>query len=169
MIFKRKKKEEKGIEDIEEELKDIEEMPLELEEPKEEAIEMVEERPKKEVTKPPEPTYAYATMEDVERLVEAIVEEKWKKVDMRLVEFENKIKSTESKITSLSSKLAELERVFSEIQARIAEREKEHIDEMKEVKTSLKAMEKILSEFVPQFTDGIRDVRELIKVLKEKV
>lgn len=113
-----------------------------------------------------ESTYAY-TQDVVEELVEAVVEEKW----AELVKSVNKIiawkNGVESRLAVLEQRLEDLKHQFEQLNKGVLEKITEYDQNITNVGTEIKAMERVFQKVLPTFTDNVNELSRISKNLRQ--
>ncbi len=107
-------------------------------------------------------------LDEIQRILEEIIEEKWKESENTinsLIEWkimaDTKIKNMESQIKELSSRIDSLNTVLGQK----AEAFNETIEN---VDTEIKALEKALNRLVPALSDNISELRDIVSNMKKE-
>jgi uncharacterized phage infection (PIP) family protein YhgE len=104
---------------------------------------------------------------NVEEYVETIIDEKWTELEkdiQKIVDWKNR---SEQRINELSSKVEDLKDRFEKTQAAMLGKLGEYDQTMKDVGADLKAMEKVFSKVLPQFTDNVKTLSDVTEKLKD--
>jgi DNA-binding transcriptional MerR regulator len=114
----------------------------------------------------PEATYGYSN-DRVEELVEAVVEEKW----AELVKSVNKViawKSTvENRLVVLEQRFEDLRHQFEQLNKGLLEKINEYDQNITNVGTEIKAMERVFQKVLPTFTENINELSRISKNIKD--
>ena len=118
---------------------------------------------------PPMQTFDYGAAEQTstEEIVEAIIEEKWEalvKDVNKIVTWKNKI---ETKISEIETKIDNLKENFSDLNKAVLARVGDYDRHIMDVGSDLKAMEKVFSKVLPEFTHNINELSRITKNIKE--
>jgi hypothetical protein len=112
----------------------------------------------------PEPVRA--GKDDIERLLEQIIEEKWKGVTNKLDAIESWKVGIEAKMTTIDKGIATLNDRIDKVQASAASKTDEYDRTMQDVQTEMKALEKIMGKLIPSMTDTIKELRDIAEETK---
>ncbi len=105
--------------------------------------------------------------EKIEEIAEAIIEEKWNE----LLKDINKIiewKSTmEANMKALEQRQQELKQSFDNLQKAILSKVNDYDQNITNVGTELKALEKVFQKLLPTFTENVNELSRTVKELKK--
>ncbi|MBI4450629.1 hypothetical protein HY642_01525 [Candidatus Woesearchaeota archaeon] len=103
---------------------------------------------------------------DVERIVESVVEEKWKQLqsdEQKQADWRDKVDGRLDKLEqSLSDVKADVENLHKAIISKIGEYDKNLLD----VGTEIKAMEKVFQQVLPQLTENVQELGRITRQQK---
>lgn len=108
------------------------------------------------------------TVEEMERILEEIIREKWKEVQVeldRVTTWKNKM---DNKITALESSMTELKNRIDAIFVQTSQKVEEYGHAMTDAKTEMQAMEKVMTKLIPALSDNIRELKDLVETGKRK-
>lgn len=114
------------------------------------------------------PEMGEGQIEKIERIMEQIIEEKWREVTDRfrtLTSWKGKI---EEKVNMLEEQIKQLNAKFDDINKLLVGKISEYGETMENVGTEVKAIEKVMGNIVPNLTDNIKELRELVGKIKTK-
>jgi len=115
---------------------------------------------------PEQPSYRYGNGQ-MEELVEAIVEEKW----AELVKSVNKIiawkTNVENRIVILEQRFEDLRHQFDQLNKGLLEKITEYDQNITNVGTEVKAMERVFQKVLPTFTENINELSRISKNLRD--
>ena len=112
---------------------------------------------------------AQATSEsglNVEEYVEAIIDEKWTELEkdiQKIVEWKNR---SEQRLTEISQRVEDMKDRIDKLQASILGKIGQYDQTMQDVGAELKAMEKVFSKVLPEFTDNVKQLSEITDKMK---
>lgn len=122
-------------------------------------------------TMPPPSMPSHEMMPDererVEELVETVIDEKWEEFSKninKIIEWKNK---TETQTTALEQQFQDLKDSFDKLHAAIIGKIGEYDQNIKNVGTDIKAMEKVFQKILPTFTDNVNELSRITKSLKK--
>ncbi|MFH1174063.1 MAG: hypothetical protein V1725_02965 [archaeon] len=147
--------------------------PVEEQQPMEQPMPEYQQYAEPQQPMPPPPLqqqYAAAApaSEDVEELVETIIDEKWNELvkDIsKIIDWKNK---TENRMTQLEQQFTDLKADFDKVHAAILGKIGEYDKNILEVGAEIKAMEKVFSKVLPQFTDNVNELSRITESFKKK-
>lgn len=105
--------------------------------------------------------------ESTEELVETIIEEKWNELmkDItRIIEWKNK---TETRIAAMDQQFKDLKDNFDKLHSAIVSKIGEYDQNILNVGTEIKAMEKVFQKVLPSFTDNVSELTRITQELKD--
>ena len=105
--------------------------------------------------------------EKIEELIESIINEKWDE----LVKNINKIiewkKKTEAKVIEIEQQFKELKNDFNNLRQAIIGKVGEYDENILNVGTEIKAMEKVFQKILPTFTENVSELSKIVKGVKK--
>jgi hypothetical protein len=105
--------------------------------------------------------------EQIEELVETVIDEKWEEFSKninKIIEWKN---STEAKIASIEQQFKDLKELFDKLHTAIIGKITEYDQNIRNVDTDIKAMEKVFQKILPTFTDNVSELSRITKNLKK--
>ena len=105
---------------------------------------------------------------ELQRIIEDIIEEKWKDVEDKLSTLDSWKARIEEKVSSLSSKVSELDRRVDDFSKTLVSKTEEYKGTMSEVNTQMEAIEKIMGKLVPGLAEEIKELRHVVEKMKKK-
>lgn len=115
----------------------------------------------------PELPKTEAGVDEIERLLEEIIKEKWKDVTSKLAMLDNWKIEIDTKIANVEKYLAEMTKRMDNIQNSILAKNEEYGKTILDTQTEIQALEKVMGKLVPSMTDNIKELRELIEETKK--
>jgi archaellum component FlaC/uncharacterized protein (DUF433 family) len=109
------------------------------------------------------------SLEDIERVLEEIIEEKWKEVGEKLNEFETWRTSFETKLSATETRINDINTRLSNIEQTIAGRVEEYGKAITDVNVQMQALERVLSKLVPSLSDSIKELRDVVEETKKSI
>jgi hypothetical protein len=106
-------------------------------------------------------------MTQVEELIEAVIEEKWKDIERSVNKIVAWKDTMEQKISQLEQGLTDLRTDYDGLQKAIIGKVGEYDKNVLEVGTQLKAMEKAFSDVLPTFTQNVNELSRISQRMKE--
>jgi hypothetical protein len=119
-------------------------------------------------TPPPRPTPIRIPIEDIERVSEAIISEKWKDVAKDIDDVKKWRDETDMTLSNLSDRMTKLEMKLESVEQAILGKVEEYGKSITDVGTELKAMQRVFQTVMPTFTENIKDLRDLVDTAKLK-
>ncbi len=116
----------------------------------------------------PMPPPAPAAAPGIEETVEAIVEEKWKEVSEALGKINEWKESTDTKINKIQQSINDLKADMDNLHKAIVAKIGEYDQNILNVGTEIKAMEKVFSKVLPTFTENVNELARVAKGMKPK-
>ena len=104
----------------------------------------------------------------IEETVESIVEEKWKEVSDALGKLNEWRESTDTKINKIQQSMNDLKSDMDNLHKAIVAKIGEYDQNILNVGTEIKAMEKVFSKVLPAFTENVNELARVTKGLKGK-
>lgn len=104
----------------------------------------------------------------VEEYVEAIIDEKWQELEkdiQKVIDWKNR---SEQRINDLARQVDDLKGRFEKTQNAMLGKLSEYDQTMKDVGADLKAMERVFSKVLPQFTENVKQLDEITGRMKEQ-
>jgi 5-methylcytosine-specific restriction endonuclease McrBC regulatory subunit McrC len=108
------------------------------------------------------------TVEEMERILEEIIREKWKEVQAELDRVNIWKNKMDSKISKIEETTAELKNRLDMIHVQTTEKVEEYGRSMEDAKIEMKAMEKVMSKLIPSLSENIKELREVVNESKSK-
>jgi len=106
--------------------------------------------------------------ERVEEIAEAIIEEKWKELTKnidKIIEWKEK---TETKLNSIEQEFQDLKKGFESLHTAILGKVSEYDQNIINLGTEIKAMEKIFQKLIPTFTENVNELSRITRKIKGK-
>ncbi len=111
------------------------------------------------------PTGSEITLEEV---VEGIVADKWEEFEHRLVNFEKRDLQLQNQIEDARKRLEDLESRTRDKEEKLIGKFEDFGDSMTNIEGRIGSMERVFKEFIPQLTQNIRTMSNIIEKTKEK-
>jgi len=106
--------------------------------------------------------------EDIEALVEKLVSEKTKGIEMRSKDMEASIGKIHADINELKNLTTELREKYAGLQEESLGKVEEYAKELENVGAQIKAMQRILKDIIPTLSDNILQLQKLVDDIKVK-
>ena len=107
-------------------------------------------------------------MTQVEELIEAVIEEKWKDIERNVNKIVSWKDTMEQKISQLEQGITDLRSDYDGLQKAIIGKVGEYDKNVLEVGTQLQAMEKAFSDVLPTFTQNVNELSRISQRFKEE-
>lgn len=107
-----------------------------------------------------------AKVEEMERILEEIVDERWKDVTSKFSELEASRIKTETRVDELSKRVAELSSRLDEISSVVMSKVDDYKRTMEDVDVEIKALEKVMQKLVPSMAEQVKDLKDVVTGLK---
>lgn len=102
------------------------------------------------------------TVEEMERILEEIIREKWAEVQVELDRVNIWKNKMDSKISKVEEETSELKNRLDSIHVQTTEKVEEFGRSIIESKTEMQAMEKVMSKLIPSLSENIKELREVV-------
>ncbi len=110
-----------------------------------------------------------AKVEEMERILEEIVDERWKDVTSKFTELESNRIKTETRVDELSKRVTELSSRLDEISSVVMGKVDDYKRTMEDVDVEIKALEKVMQKLVPSMAEQVKDLKDVVTGLKGNV
>jgi DNA-binding transcriptional MerR regulator len=107
-------------------------------------------------------------VEEMERILEEIVDERWKDVTAKFSELEASKTENDVRINELSKRVSELSSRIDEISSVVMGKVDEYKKTMEDVDVEIKALEKVMQKLVPSMAEQVKELKGVIGGLKGK-
>jgi hypothetical protein len=123
-----------------------------------------------EMAPPPMPSEVRrdSSIDEIERLLEEIIKEKWKEVGAKLGTLDAWKIRIDTKLGEFEKSLAELRSRLDGLQNTLTARNEEYGRVIVDTQTEIMALEKVMGKLVPSMTDSIKELRSVIEDTKKK-
>jgi len=101
------------------------------------------------------------TREEIEEVAEAIVEEKWKDKQKELDKLSEWKEEVNTKLTQLQQQVDDLKNSFNSLHKGLLGKISEYDENLLNVGTEIKAMEKVFSKVLPSLTDSVNKMQRM--------
>ncbi|RLE39355.1 hypothetical protein DRJ17_01380 [Candidatus Woesearchaeota archaeon] len=104
----------------------------------------------------------------IEEIAEAIIDEKWDELEKgmrRVIDWKEKV---DQRVTKIEQQILDITRSLQDLQKAVLERVAEYDKHVKEIGVDLKAMEKVFSQVLPQFTQNVNELSRVTGYVKTK-
>lgn len=112
------------------------------------------------------PTKIDGGIDEIERLLEEIIKEKWKDVTSKLGMLDNWKIEIDTKISNVEKVLTDLSKRIDDVQNSILSKNEEYGKTIMDTQTEIQALEKVMGKLVPSMTENIKELREIIEDTK---
>jgi uncharacterized phage infection (PIP) family protein YhgE len=103
----------------------------------------------------------------IEEYVETIIDEKWAELEkdiQKIIDWKNR---SEQRMNELNTQVADMKERFDKLQDTLLGKVGEYDRTMQDVGADLKAMERVFSKVLPNFTDNVKQLSEITEKLKD--
>ena len=107
-------------------------------------------------------------VDELQRIIEDIIEEKWKDVDKKVAKLDEWKAKVDEKVSELSSRVSELNKRVDDFAKTLASKTEEYKETMNNVNTEMEALEKVMGKLVPGLAEEIKELRHLVEKIKKK-
>ena len=122
--------------------------------------------PPSEETYKPAPVKTTPDVNEIERILEEIVDERWKDVTGKFSSLETSRAKDETRINELDKRVTELARRLDEISSVVMTKVDEYKKTMEDVDVEIKALEKVMEKLVPSMTEQVKELKDVVGELK---
>lgn len=105
-------------------------------------------------------------VEEMERILEEIVDERWKDVTAKFNELESSRVKGDTKLEELSKRVSELSGRIDEITSVVMGKVDEYKKTMDDVDIEIKALEKVMQKLVPSMAEQVKELKDVVVGLK---
>ncbi len=105
-------------------------------------------------------------VDELQRIIEKIIEEKWKDVDKKIDELDVWKASVDQKVNNAINRIKEFEKRLDEFSATLLKREGDFKKSMDNVNVEMQAVEKMMGKLIPSLADEIKELRDVINKMK---
>ncbi|MBD3249355.1 hypothetical protein GF336_04890 [Candidatus Woesearchaeota archaeon] len=113
------------------------------------------------------PSYGGASNEEVEEIVEGVVEEKWEELMKNVEKIVSWKEEVDGRIEKIEQRMKDLKERFEDLHKGILSKVSEYDKSIKDVGSSINAMEKVFKDTMPAFTKNIGELNRITKNLKQ--
>lgn len=117
---------------------------------------------------PPGQSGSGSDMAGIEETVEAVVEEKWKDIERTISSLNEWKESADAKMQKFEQSMQDLKSDMDNLHKAIVSKIGEYDQNILNVGTEIKAMEKVFSKVLPTFTENVNELARVAKGLKGK-
>lgn len=104
----------------------------------------------------------------LEELVEEIINERWGDLNKSLKGYEETLYQTKSRLDSLEGKMNKLENKEEKEKERLGKKLEETKSNIQGIESRISGIERAFKEFLPQLTDNVKDLSEIVNKMKSK-
>lgn len=106
--------------------------------------------------------------EQIEEIAEAIVDEKWKEKEIEINKIIEWKDETVTKLTQFKQQIDDLKASFDSLHKGMLGKISEYDENLTNVGTEIKAMEKVFSKVLPSLTDSVNKMQRMTGTVKKK-
>jgi SOS response regulatory protein OraA/RecX len=104
----------------------------------------------------------------IEEIIEGVVDERWQDFEERLVDFEKRDMLLQAQIEDLRKRLKEIENKLLEKEKGLVVKLDEFGGSVENIEGRIGSIEKVFKDFLPELTQNIKNMSELVDKIKEK-
>lgn len=109
---------------------------------------------------------ATASVEEMERILEEIVEEKWKDVMSKFRVLEDFKAKVEERVIQMDKRVSELITRLDNVQNVVAGKVEDYDKTMQDVGVEVRALEKVMQKLVPSMADQVKELKDVVGTLR---
>jgi len=116
-----------------------------------------------------QPQQEEVSKESVEEMIETIIDEKWEELMKninKIIEWKNK---ADAKVNSLEQEFKDLKADFDKLHNAILGKIADYDQNIINVGTEIKAMEKVFQQIIPTFTENVNELSRLTQGMKKDI
>ncbi len=129
--------------------------------------EMFNEPQSQQPMQPPPQQFNEPREENVERIVEIIIEEKWNELSKHINKIIDWKEKTEGKINKLEQQFDDLKKGFDSLHEALLGKVNEYDQNIVNLGVEIKAMEKVFQKILPSLTDSVSELSRITKGMKK--
>ncbi len=104
----------------------------------------------------------------IEEIIEGVVNERWQDFEERLVDFEKRDMLLEAQIEDLRKRSKEIEGMLREKEKGLVGKLDEFGGSVENIEGRIGSIEKVFKDFLPELSQNIKNMSELVEKIKEK-
>jgi hypothetical protein len=104
----------------------------------------------------------------IEEIIEGVVDERWQEFEERLVDFEKRDMLLQAQIEDLRKRLKEIDMLLREKEKGLVGKLDEFGGSVENIEGRIGSIEKVFKDFLPELTQNIKNMSELVDKIKEK-
>ncbi len=108
------------------------------------------------------------SVEEIERILEQIIEEKWGEVEEKLKTMEEWKNKIEKEMEKINTRIDDFKSRIDSIESTLTAKVDEYSKNMQEVSVEMQALDKVMSKLIPTLTDNIKELKELTEKKKSE-
>lgn len=112
------------------------------------------------------PNYPPMSSDEIQRMIETVVEEKWKAYSEKFGDIGVWKNQIENDLESIKQEVLRLQKRFDSMQAAVVGKVGEYGKGMKDISAEMKALEKVFEKILDPLTRNIKDLNKITKELK---
>jgi len=135
------------------------------------------EIPPLEVPPPPKPSESAPTstegvnveqvVDELQRIIEGIIEDKWKTVEEKLAGLEAWKAKLEEKVKNLSDQVNASNLRIDDLSKSLIGKSESYQKTLEDVNTEMMAVEKIMGKLIPSLSEEIKSLRDIVEKMKK--
>ena len=107
-------------------------------------------------------------VDELQRIIEKIISEKWEDIDKKMEELEVWKASVDQKVNNAINRIKEFEKRLDEFSASLLKKEDEFKKSMDNVNIEMQALEKMMGKLIPSLADEIKELKSVINKIKNE-
>ena len=107
-------------------------------------------------------------VDELQRIIEDIIEEKWKDVEKKVASLDSWKAKIDEKVAELNARVNQLNKRVDDFSKALASKSEEYKETMNNVNTEMEALEKVMGKLVPGLADEIKELRSIVGKMKKK-
>lgn len=114
------------------------------------------------------PSYQPSGEEKISEIAEAIINEKWEDLIAEVKKISEWKEKIENQLQKISDDYRHLQDQFAELHRGVIGKISEYDENIRDVGSELKAVEKVFKDVIPSFTENVNELSRITKGLKKK-
>lgn len=112
-------------------------------------------------------SYGNPNRDMIEETTEAVINEKWQEVNMKLEKMEDWRNKLEKRMSNIETEFKNIQTNFDKLHQAIIAKVGEYDQNIINVGTEIKAMEKVFQKILPTFTENVNELSRLTERMKK--
>ncbi|MCD6576229.1 MAG: hypothetical protein J7K73_03655 [Nanoarchaeota archaeon] len=127
-------------------------------------------KPTPQIPSQPAPSVPAGTeglVDELQRIIEDIIEEKWKEVEQKISKLDAWKARVDEKVSNLSAKVTELNKRVDDFSKVLVSKTEEYKETINNVNTEMEALEKVMGKLIPGLAEEIKELRKIVEKMKK--